>query len=89
MTGWDPWNFRDRTDDGAALVGCAVHASDGGIGTVDEATTDLDGAYLVVDTSSWICGRQVVAPAAPGRCPRDQWTRPSESRPARRSAAPS
>jgi hypothetical protein len=40
-----------------------VEARDGSIGTVDEATYDVDASYIVVDTGPWIFGRKVLLPA--------------------------
>ncbi|WP_422774751.1 PRC-barrel domain containing protein [Plantactinospora sp. WMMC1484] len=45
------------------LTGYAVEAVDGGIGSVDEASTEVGRAYLVVDTGPWIFGRKVLLPA--------------------------
>ena len=54
------------TDDELAtndLVGYHVEATDGSIGSIDEATYDVGGAQLVVDTGPWIFGRKVLLPA--------------------------
>jgi hypothetical protein len=48
---------------GAELVGYHVEATDGGIGSVDEASFEVDSAHLVVDTGPWIFGRKVLLPA--------------------------
>jgi hypothetical protein len=48
---------------GADLVGYHVEATDGGIGSVDEASDEVGGVYLVVDTGPWIFGRKVLLPA--------------------------
>jgi hypothetical protein len=45
------------------LVGYAVEATDGGIGSVVEASHAPGAAYLVVDTGPWIFGRRVLLPA--------------------------
>ncbi|WBB65920.1 PRC-barrel domain-containing protein [Micromonospora sp. WMMD812] len=45
------------------LVGYRVEATDGRIGSVDEASHDSDAGYLVVDTGPWIFGRTVLLPA--------------------------
>ena len=71
---WDPWNFRDRSYVERAdmgLVGFSVHATDGDIGKVDDATTEVGGSYLVVDTGPWIFGRKVMLPA--GTIERIDW----------------
>ena len=59
----------DRTDDevtdrGAGdLVGYSVEATDGGIGSIDRASTETGSSYLIVDTGPWIFGRKVLLPA--------------------------
>ena len=45
------------------LVGYRVQATDGRIGSIDEASHDTDARYLVVDTGPWILGRKVLLPA--------------------------
>jgi hypothetical protein len=63
---WDPWNYRqsiDMTSRTGNLAGFKVHASDGDVGKVDEATTDVGSSYLVVDTGPWIFGHKVMLPA--------------------------
>ena len=45
------------------LAGYSVHATDGDIGTIDEASYDVGSARLVVDTGPWIFGRKVLLPA--------------------------
>jgi hypothetical protein len=60
----ETWSYRDKTwserDD---VVGYDVHAVDGGIGTVAEATSDTDRAHIVVDTGFWIFGKKRMIPA--------------------------
>ena len=46
-----------------SVVGYDVEATDGSIGTVDEAQHDPEDAFLVVDTGHWIFGRKRVIPA--------------------------
>jgi len=63
---WDAWSYRDsaRREPGSGnLVGYHVHATDGDIGKVDEASDDVGGSRIVVDTGPWIFGRKVVLPA--------------------------
>lgn len=63
---WDPWSYRDstgRTPDSAGIVGYKVHATDGHIGKIDEASDEVGAASIVVDTGPWIFGRKVVLPA--------------------------
>ena len=65
-TSWDAWNYRQtsgRTQGSANLVGYKVHAKDGDIGKVDEASDEVGTSRLVVDTGPWIFGRKVVLPA--------------------------
>lgn len=65
-TDWDPWNYRDdvsRDNRAAGLVGYSVHASDGDIGKVDEASDEVGASSIVVDTGPWIFGRKVILPA--------------------------
>lgn len=45
------------------LTGYTVHATDGDIGTIDEASYEVGSARLVVDTGPWIFGRKVLLPA--------------------------
>jgi hypothetical protein len=45
------------------LDGFEVRASDGSIGTVDKATHDVGGSYIVVDTGPWIFAKRVLLPA--------------------------
>jgi len=59
------WEFRtfDPKISSDQLVGYDVEARDGSIGKIDEATDDVGGSYVVVDTGPWIFGRKVVIPA--------------------------
>jgi hypothetical protein len=50
----------------ADLVGFDVEATDGNIGKIDEATYDVGGSYVVVDTGPWIFGKKVMLPADHG-----------------------
>jgi hypothetical protein len=71
---WDPWNFRDRgrmAPEGKTPVGFKVHATDGDIGKVDDATMDVGASQIVVDTGPWILGRKVLLPA--GTIERIDW----------------
>jgi len=65
-TTWDAWNYRrsaTRTPGSGSLVGYHVHASDGDIGKIDEASDEVGTSRIVVDTGPWIFGRKVVLPA--------------------------
>ena len=57
-----------RTNLGSSLnardiVGYDVHATDGDIGKIDDASTDTSRQYLVVDTGFWIFGKKRMIPA--------------------------
>lgn len=63
---WDPWAYREstgRTTTSANIVGYEVHATDGHIGKIDEASDEVGASSVVVDTGPWIFGRKVVLPA--------------------------
>ena len=45
------------------LTGYKVEATDGHIGSIDEASYETGSAWLVVDTGPWIFGRKVLLPA--------------------------
>lgn len=45
------------------VVGYDVEATDGVIGSIDESSYDPSGAYLVVDTGTWIFGKKRMIPA--------------------------
>jgi PRC-barrel domain len=63
---FDPWSYRAETGvstGGMDLIGYEVEAIDGRIGKIDEATYDVGGSYLVVDTGPWIFGKKVLLPA--------------------------
>jgi hypothetical protein len=71
---WDAWNFRDRSEmapEGKSVTGFSVHAVDGDIGKIDDATMDVDSSHVVVDTGPWIFGKQVMLPA--GTIERIDW----------------
>jgi hypothetical protein len=60
----DVWTFREDLGIGMGdLSGYSVEATDGGIGKIDEATYEVGGSYLVVDTGPWIFGKKVLLPA--------------------------
>jgi hypothetical protein len=65
-TSWDAWNYREsanRSTGAGSLVGYHVHATDGDIGKVDEASDQVGASRIVVDTGPWIFGRKVILPA--------------------------
>jgi hypothetical protein len=45
------------------LTGYHVEATDGHIGSIDDASYEVGSSYLVVDTGPWIFGRKVLLPA--------------------------
>jgi hypothetical protein len=45
------------------LEGYKVEATDGEVGKVTEASTELGSSWLVVDTGPWIIGKKVLLPA--------------------------
>ena len=57
------WTYRDTAIGTTDLTGYEVEAIDGGIGKVDEATNEVGGSYIVVDTGPWIFGKKVLLPA--------------------------
>jgi hypothetical protein len=63
---WDPWTYRrdiELSGNRMDLVGFDVEATDGSIGRIDEATSDVGSSYVVVDTGPWIFGSKVMLPA--------------------------
>ena len=63
MVTTDMWAYRETTWSGTDLSDFEVEATDGGIGKVDEATNEVGGSYIVVDTGPWIFGKKVLLPA--------------------------
>jgi hypothetical protein len=67
MTTFELWTFTLETPgidlSNVDLTGFKVEARDGGIGKVDEATYEVDGSFIVVDTGPWIFGKKVMLPA--------------------------
>jgi hypothetical protein len=59
----DIWGYGDETWTSVDFVGFSVEALDGSIGKVDEASTEVGAAYIVVDTGPWIFGKKVLLPA--------------------------
>jgi len=62
-TATDVWSYRDTTFTQTNLTGYKVEARDGGIGKIDEATTEVGSSCIVVDTGPWILGKKVMIPA--------------------------
>jgi hypothetical protein len=58
------WTYQDEAwSAGGDVVGYDVLATDGSIGTIDDATAETDRSYVVVDTGSWISGQKRLVPA--------------------------
>lgn len=64
---WDAWNFRVESGEAwplmGNLIGFSVHATDGEIGKITDASTEENASWIVVDTGPWIFGRRVALPA--------------------------
>ncbi|GGJ94829.1 hypothetical protein GCM10010123_25830 [Pilimelia anulata] len=60
-----PYDYRADSgyQAGQELVGYDVEATDGSIGSIDEASDEVDARRLVVDTGPWIFGKKVLIPA--------------------------
>jgi hypothetical protein len=63
MSTSDMWTYRDQSWGTTEMTGYSVEAIDGGIGKIDEASTDVGAGYIVVDTGPWIFGKKVLLPA--------------------------
>jgi hypothetical protein len=63
MAHMEMWTFHEEAIGDVDLTDYKVEASDGDVGKVDEATYEVGGSYIVVDTGPWIFGRKVVIPA--------------------------
>jgi hypothetical protein len=63
MSTRDVWTFSGDDWKGHDLTEYDVEALDGRIGTIDEATYEVSGSYVVVDTGPWIFGKKVLLPA--------------------------
>ena len=63
MATTDIWTYREETWGTTDFTGYSVEAIDGGIGKVDEATYEVGGSFVVVDTGPWIFGKKVMLPA--------------------------
>ena len=63
MATTDLWTYGNAALSGRDLSGYKVEAVDGDIGKIDEATNEVGGSYVVVDTGPWIFGKKVLLPA--------------------------
>jgi hypothetical protein len=59
----DIYTYQDQTIGDVDLIGYSVEATDGSIGKIDDATNEVGGSYIVVDTGPWIFGKHVLLPA--------------------------
>jgi hypothetical protein len=59
----DLWTYHNASMTSQDLAGFTVEALDGDIGKIDEATNEVGGSYIVVDTGAWIFGKKVLLPA--------------------------
>ncbi|HEV8526368.1 MAG TPA: PRC-barrel domain-containing protein [Actinomycetes bacterium] len=61
---FDAWHYRDDVElAGADLAGYKVETTDGHIGKVDEASYEVNAAWVVVETGPWIFHKKVLIPA--------------------------
>ncbi|MET8755838.1 PRC-barrel domain containing protein [Streptomyces sp. NPDC059104] len=60
------WSYKSTAGRpaGADLIGYRVEATDGGVGKVAKHSDAAGDAYLVVDTGTWIFGKEVLLPAS-------------------------
>lgn len=58
-----PWSYRQGISGASGAVGYNVVALDGSIGKIDEASDEVEAAYIVVDTGFWIFGKKRLIPA--------------------------
>jgi len=63
MSTMEIWTYRETVTAPPNIDGFEVEAIDGSIGKVDEATNEVGGSYVVVDTGPWIFGKKVLLPA--------------------------
>ena len=63
MTTVEMWTYTIDTPPTVDLTGFKVEATDDEIGKVDEATNEVGGSFIVVDTGPWIFGKKVMLPA--------------------------
>jgi hypothetical protein len=60
----DPDSAATNPIKGTDVTGFDVEATDGHIGKIDEATYEVGGSYVVVDTGFWIFGKKRLIPAS-------------------------
>jgi len=57
------WTYRETILAQRDFTGYKVEARDGSIGKIDETSSDVGSAYIIVDTGPWILGKKVMIPA--------------------------
>jgi hypothetical protein len=57
------WTYTIETPPNIDFTGFKVEAVDGDIGKVDDATNEVGGSFIIVDTGPWIFGKKVMIPA--------------------------
>ena len=57
------WTYRDPRFATIDVVGFEVHALDGRIGKVAEASSEVARSYVLVDTGPWVFGKRHFLPA--------------------------
>jgi hypothetical protein len=66
-TTFETWKYRDSSLGSSLnqeeITGYGVEAIDGSIGSIDDATLEVDLGHIVVDTGPWIFGKKVMLPA--------------------------
>ncbi len=63
MSTTDLWSYRSTGLTSSDVSGFSVEALDGSVGKIDDATFEVGGSSVVVNTGPWISGRKVVLPA--------------------------
>jgi hypothetical protein len=58
----DIWRYRTGLEVSSDLTGFSVEALDGGIGKIDESTSETTATHVVIDTGPWIFGKKVMLP---------------------------
>ena len=58
------WTYRTDVAVPRELEGFEVDTQDGKVGKIDEATNEVGGSFVIVDTGPWIFGRKVMIPAS-------------------------
>lgn len=59
-----PASVLQETGEGIDVAGFTVEATDGKIGSVDEASNEAGQSFIVVNTGPWIFGKKVMLPAS-------------------------